>query len=103
MLALCLRNHKGEHIAPIMFPPFPLDPVGFGVVGPMGPFFSPVSTEEQNHISFCIWHFAFIIFHFGGMFPYNATLASAMTNAQYEMLYERFDYLTLLLLESHRI
>jgi hypothetical protein len=39
MLALCLHNHKDEHIAPIMFPPFSLDPIGFGVVGPMGPFF----------------------------------------------------------------
>jgi hypothetical protein len=41
MLALCLHNHKDEHIAPIMFPPFSLDPIGFGVVGPMGPFFAP--------------------------------------------------------------
>jgi hypothetical protein len=38
MLALCLHNHKNEHIAPIMFPPFSLDPIGFGVVGPMGIF-----------------------------------------------------------------
>jgi hypothetical protein len=41
MLALCLQEHKNEHIAPIMFPPFSLDPIGFGVVGPMGPFFAP--------------------------------------------------------------
>jgi hypothetical protein len=39
MLALCLHKHKNEHIAPIMFPPFSLDPIGFGVVGPMGTFF----------------------------------------------------------------
>jgi hypothetical protein len=41
MLALCLHKHKDEHIAPLMFPPFSLDPIGFGVVGPMGPFFAP--------------------------------------------------------------
>jgi hypothetical protein len=41
MLALCLQEYKNEHIAPIMFPPFSLDPIGFGVVGPMGPFFAP--------------------------------------------------------------
>jgi hypothetical protein len=41
MLALCLHKHKNEHIAPIMFPPFSLDPIGFGVVGPMGTFFAP--------------------------------------------------------------
>jgi hypothetical protein len=41
MLALCLHKHKNEHIAPIMFPPFSLDPIGFGVVGPMGIFFAP--------------------------------------------------------------
>ena len=40
MLALCLHKHKNEHIAPIMFPPFSLDPIGFGVVGPMGTFFA---------------------------------------------------------------
>jgi hypothetical protein len=40
MLALCLRKHKNEHIAPIMFPPFSLDPIGFRVVGPMGTFFA---------------------------------------------------------------
>jgi len=39
MLALCLHKHKNEHIAPIMFPPFSFDPIGFGVVGPMGTFF----------------------------------------------------------------
>jgi hypothetical protein len=41
MLALCLHKYKNEHIAPIMFPPFSLDPIGFGVVGPMGTFFAP--------------------------------------------------------------
>jgi hypothetical protein len=41
MLALCLHEYKNEHIAPIMFPPFSLDPIGFGVVKPMGPFFAP--------------------------------------------------------------
>jgi hypothetical protein len=41
MLALCLHEYKNEHIAPIMFPPFSLVPIGFGVVGPMGTFFAP--------------------------------------------------------------
>jgi len=52
MLALCLRKHKNEHIAPIMFPPFSLDPIGFSVVGPMGTFFAP------SHFSFW-WTFSF--------------------------------------------
>ena len=52
MLALCLHKHKNEHIAPIMFPPFSLDPIGFGVVGPMGTFFVP------SHFTFLRARFA---------------------------------------------
>ena len=42
-LALCLHEQRSEHIAPIMFPPFSLFPIGFGVVEPMGNFY-PYST-----------------------------------------------------------
>jgi hypothetical protein len=38
-LALCLHERVSEHIAPIMFPPFSLSPIGFSVVEPMGIFF----------------------------------------------------------------
>jgi hypothetical protein len=38
-LALCLHERISEHIAPIMFPPFSLSPIGFSVVEPMGIFF----------------------------------------------------------------
>jgi hypothetical protein len=38
-LASCLHAKESEHIAPIMFPPFSLSPIGFGVVEPMGIFF----------------------------------------------------------------
>jgi hypothetical protein len=34
-----LHAEKDEHIAPIMFPPFSLFPIGFGVVESMGIFF----------------------------------------------------------------
>jgi hypothetical protein len=38
-LAFCLHEKRSEHIAPIMFPPFSLFPIGLGVVEPMGIFF----------------------------------------------------------------
>jgi hypothetical protein len=37
-LAPCLHIKGSEHSAPIMFPPFSLSPIGFGVVEPMGIF-----------------------------------------------------------------
>ena len=60
MLALCLHKHKNEHIAPIMFPPFSLDPIGFSVVGPMGTFFAP-------------FHFTFLRARFASVFAKAST------------------------------
>jgi hypothetical protein len=39
-LAFCLHAKGSEHIAPIMFPPFSLSPIGLSVVEPMGIFFT---------------------------------------------------------------
>jgi hypothetical protein len=66
MLALCLHKHKNEHIAPIMFPPFSLDPIGFSVVGPMGTFFAP-------------FHFTFLRARFASVFAKASTRQAAQS------------------------
>ena len=57
-LALCLHIHVGEHNAPIMFPPFSLSPIGFGVVEPMGTFLPLASTVYQGHFPSPTPHFS---------------------------------------------
>jgi len=66
MLALCLHKHKNEHIAPIMFSPFSLDPIGFSVVEPMGTFFAP-------------FHFTFLRARFASVFAKASTRQAAQS------------------------